>query len=176
MTGSEAEQLVGEMGELWPDWEPNEAQTKGWRAMLLAFDYESARRAVRRHWEDSNWKRPAQAKVKATLRAEAARQAHQQGEKEEPLVRTGVFVQCHEAPPERPGRLGHYIELIYPRKRLPSDIHYILQDAQQMCDQLVPLYGGKWRIVQEADALTMMKDRQAMQIAAEDWKKEQETT
>jgi len=142
MTDSEFFELMEWAGKLWTTWRPTEQQVEQWKGLLMPFDYSIAKRAFEAVWQSKTYGKPAPDAVLTQCRL-AGLPGEYRGAPD-PYAGPGLWIQCIEAPPSCPGRLGWAkpVPFLSPEDN-PYDAgsRYAARHAEQ--------YGGKWTVLTE---------------------------
>jgi len=138
----DAEQLLTKIAELWPRWEPTDAELAEWLSQIGTFDNpDRFRAAISDHFASSRWARPTLAGIIEciNIRTPGDSQAH-----EATPYFAGVALQCVE----HSKKVGHYIPLWFRNQEGAPDQDAILRTADRERQRAEKVYGGKWRVLQ----------------------------
>ena len=139
------DRTIAWMKQLWPGWDPNEAQLVEWEFGFRHATEAAACEAVRSHFRGSRWKAPDPKPIFEKLAmlleggAEAVEPSHD--------GYSGYWVICvaHEV---CPGRIGMFTTQCYPRTE-PLPEHHVLHGHFEALAKLMgeEVYGGDWQVV-----------------------------
>ena len=135
--------------QLWPAWEPTEAETRVWFGCLERYDYDTARTAAEQYFSDAggNYRRPKPWGL--INKAHLIIQKRGGGAKTAELPQTKVYISCIEPPEHNPNRTDHKVP-VYPEdlSRI-DDPDYVRDCAHGMAEQFKQFYGGHWIVIVE---------------------------
>ncbi|HUT62227.1 MAG TPA: hypothetical protein VNA25_30685 [Phycisphaerae bacterium] len=162
----EADQMIQEMADLFPRWDRTDGQVAGWVRILMAIpDTATARKAIMRLWGTSQRLGPTPSQFNTALEAVMPRSREPDGQGQKAGDKrgfTGVYIQCVEAPPQFPLRLGHFAPIIYALQDEVPDAEIVRHQATNLCRAYEGIYSGQWVVVQQADDDDMFEARRAM--------------
>jgi hypothetical protein len=95
-----------ELKGLWPQWQPSDAELRVWMADLASLPYGLARAATQAYFrsQNANYQRPLPARFRERLRALRRPVDTRPAPPCEPM--TDCFIECLEAPPDKPHLAG----------------------------------------------------------------------
>jgi len=136
-----------EIKGLWPQWEPTDAELRVWMSCLEPLDYGAARAAAQACFAEQtvNYHRPVLGKFLDRVRALSRRAAGPAPTPQGPT--TEVFLECLEAPPDRPHLVGVHKAVSVPAAAQDRDPDHLRASVEPLRVRFEQLYGGHWIVV-----------------------------
>ena len=163
MTRDEADAILAEMGETWPEWKPEKEELARWRTMFMRFSSSRIRQAVQRHWELTGWRSPRSGGVLKILEEKPAEPRAGPSDDVDPEAgrHPGVYIQCVESP-QGTRRLGRFVWVCEPDFEDPDAVRHALEYAESLRQRHEQLYRGQWQIIQPATPRQMVQRRREL--------------
>ncbi len=148
-----------ELRGLWPQWDPTEAELRVWMGVLGDYEYGVSRTALQQCFcgPAGHYGRPRPVgfleRVKA-LRGPTRPSVALRADEMAPRI----YLECIEAPPDKPHRLGKRKPLFVPPAAWRHGEDGILACAQATAAAFDHLYGGHWIPVRPAHVAESARD------------------
>jgi hypothetical protein len=131
----------------WPGWNATDEELFEWsKAVEKLANRDALTEAISRHYQESNWRSPRINKIRDHY-SQQTLSAGLDAKREVKIGSTGIFVQCVEPPPGKPGYLKFKREVVFPREdQIPADRTVLRNVAEAMRAYHQKTYHGRWMI------------------------------